>query len=172
MDYRGLGSSEGQPTIENLQSDTAALIDLAAAANKKIVMHGLSMGSVLAARAASDSRVSSLVPEGGITTPDQFIDATMPGWLKLFVHVNKSPEIAEIDNLTSVRCFERPLLVMAESNDAETPPVLSQRLHDVSPSSHKHLLHVTGADHRTTMTFPQAVVAYQHFLAQDVLASP
>ena len=172
MDYRGLGASEGEASLDNLQADTAELIDLAASLHKKIVVQGLSMGSVLAVRGAQAPWVSGLVLEGGITSIPQVVDATMPEWAKLFLHVNIAPELSSIDNLETLQKYDRPLLVMVGLDDNETPPVLSKRLYAVASSSHKCLLEVPKAEHRTTMNFDQAIQSYRHFLEYDILAEP
>lgn len=165
LDYRGLGASEGQPSLETLQSDTFDLLALASRERKPIVLHGLSMGSLLAGRMARDPRVAALVLEGAIPTISDVAQATTPGWLRPLVEVKVDSQLAAYDNLASISSFDRPLLLLVGSNDTDTPPVLSRRLYEAAKSPSKKLVEVPDRAHDNAMTSNDAITAYRVLLA-------
>jgi len=165
LDYRGLGASDGQPSLETLQSDAVDLLELAGRARKPIILHGLSMGSLLAGRVGQDPRVAALVLEGGITSVRQVAEVTTPGWLRAVVGFEIDPRLAAFDNLSLLARYERPLLVLVGSRDEDTPPVLSQRLYDAARSPGKRLVIALDKTHRDAMTSDVAIAAYRALLA-------
>lgn len=168
MDYRGQGASEGQPSFENLLADAAELLAVADRLNKTVVVHGLSMGSLLATRTAQSARVSGLVLEGPITTVPQVVEATTPGWLRTVLTIDIEPTLAAIDNTPLVAGFDRPLLILVGQKDSDTPPVLSERLYRAAVSGHKDLLLVPKAEHGDVMTHDAALAVYRRFLVDVV----
>ena len=149
-----------------MQSDAIDLLHQADRLQKPVVVHGLSMGSILAVRTAQDPKVAGLVLEGAITSVPQVVDATVPGWLRAFLPITIDPDLAALDNIPLVTRFDRPLLILVGKDDDETPPVLSERLYVAATGTHKSLLEVPKARHADTMTFDAAVQAYRHFLDQ------
>ncbi len=165
LDYRGQGSSEGQPSVDALQSDVADLLALAARERKPVILHGLSMGSLLAGRAAKNPHVVALVLEGGISTMSQVAEVTTPEWLRTLISVKFDPQLAAFDNLALLAAYERPLPLLVGSRDTDTPPIVSQRLYDAASSSSKMLVVAPDKTHDDTMTSDEAIGAYRRLLA-------
>ena len=62
LDHRGIGSSEGSPTMENLLSDGIATYNYVLEnTDKKVILHGLSLGSFIAGKIAQHENVAGLI---------------------------------------------------------------------------------------------------------------
>lgn len=61
MNYRGFGGSTGKPTEQNLHSDAAALYEKVRASHSDIAVMGVSLGTGVAIKLASEKEVSRLV---------------------------------------------------------------------------------------------------------------
>lgn len=165
MDYRGQGVSDGSPSIETLLADAMDLLALADRLGKPVVVHGLSMGSVLAVRTARDRRVSGLALEGALTNVPQVVEATTPDWLRAIVTIDVAYHLVDLDNIPMVADFDRPILLLAGQDDGETPPILSERLYRAATSAHKALVMVPEAGHPDAMLRDAALGPYRAFLA-------
>ena len=57
LDHRGTGSSEGIPNMKNLFSDGLETFDYVKAnSDKKIIIHGMSLGSFIAGNIATNKK--------------------------------------------------------------------------------------------------------------------
>ena len=101
--------------------------------DNSIVVHGLSLGSILAIDLAANEKVSHLVLEGSVTNVNDWMDEvfvneakysygipTLLGYvIKPFVNVKPSKELLEIDNVSSLNKHEGNLLMLS-AEDSNT----------------------------------------------------
>ena len=85
--------------------------------------------------------------------------------MRALVDIKVAPELAAFDNLAALNEFEKPLLVLVGSRDAETPPALSTRLFDAAKTTRKKLVAAEGKGHLDAMTADESVAAYREFFA-------
>jgi hypothetical protein len=165
VDHRGYGMSQGRPTVAALETDSLAAFDYLAALpgidRARIIVHGQSLGSFTAGHVAAHRRTAGVVLESTITSAEQ--------WAAMMIG-----EGATIDealrgrgNLRYMPRIEEPLLLLVGADDRVTPAVLSQALFDASPlaAGRKILAIVPGAGHNDALAKPEALAAYQRFLA-------
>jgi fermentation-respiration switch protein FrsA (DUF1100 family) len=165
VDHRGYGMSQGHPTVAALESDSLAVYDYLAALpgidRARIIVHGQSLGSFTAGHVAAHRPTAGVVLESTITSAEQWA-AMMMG------------EGATIDealrgrgNLRYMPRIEEPLLLLVGADDRVTPAAFSQALFDASPlpTGRKTLSIVPGAGHNDALARPEALAAYQRFLA-------
>jgi uncharacterized protein len=165
VDHRGYGMSEGRPTVAALESDSLAAFDYLAALpgvdRARIIVHGQSLGSFTAGHIAARRPTAGVVLESTITSAEQWA-AMMMG---------EGATIADAlrgrGNLRYMRRIEEPLLLLVGADDRVTPASFSQTLFDASllPAGRKMLAVVPGAGHNDALARPDALAAYQRFLA-------
>jgi esterase/lipase len=161
MDYRGLGASDGIPSIETLKKDAISTYNFIQQYDKKVILHGVSMGSLLAANiAASDNNIHALVLEAAITDVESLVKGMAPPWKTVEV----DPELKGISNEEYIAQYEGPLLFIVGEDDSVTPAASTRKLFDTSPSIQKSFMVVSGASHVNSMTFDQAFNEYTSFI--------
>ncbi|NRA61738.1 MAG: alpha/beta hydrolase [Psychrobium sp.] len=171
FDYRGTGVSEKTSilSIADLKLDALNVFDYAQGSfgNKlPTVIHGLSMGSLIASYVANERPADGLILDGAINSVPKLVDHLVPTWSKLFYTVNVSQELASINNVDLVKQYNKPLLFLIGEEDETTPVAFSQELYDVSSSAQKTLLIIPETGHAKTMKQEQAIAAYQLFIAK------
>jgi len=170
VDHRGYGNSEGTPTVENLKRDALSVYDYSAnlvdLENAPIILHGHSLGSVIAGYVASERPVDALVLEGSITNVQQMTSQRIPWFVKPFVELNFSDELARVDNLKVVESFTAPLLIITGEDDKQTPPVLAETLYHHALSKQKQLYIVKGKHHGNALTGDKLQLHYQRLVKQ------
>jgi fermentation-respiration switch protein FrsA (DUF1100 family) len=144
VDHRGYGNSEGTPTIENLKRDALSVYDYV----------------------ASERPADALVLEGSITNVKQMTSHRMPWFVKPFVEVNFSGELARVDNLKVVESFTAPLLIITGEDDTQTPPALAETLYQHALSKQKQLYIVKGKHHGNALTGDKLQLHYQRLVMQ------
>lgn len=170
IDYQGMGASEKADhiEIENLKQDALQVFDYAKDVfpqDLPTVVHGLSMGSLIATYVATERDVSGLVLEGAINGVPDLVDNMVPLWSKLFTNINLHPELAEIDNGILLEQYQGPLLLIVGEKDRTTPVKFTEQLYRLSPSDNKSMYVVPEADHGTTMKKPGTIKRYRDFVA-------
>ena len=169
-DHRGYGQSSGTPKISDMEGDSAAMFDFVTAlpdrAPGPIVLHGHSLGSFIAGHLAATRATGGVVPEGSVTTAEEWVDVGTPGIAKPFVKVRIAEGLEGRGNLANMARIEEPLLLLVGEKDGTTPPRLSKGLYEASPlpPGRKTLLIVKGARHDNALTKAEAVAAYRRFL--------
>ena len=170
VDHRGYGNSEGTPTIENLKRDALSVYDYVATRtdlkNTPTILHGHSLGSMIAGYVASERPADALVLEGSITNVKQMTSQRMPWFVKPFVEVNFSDELARVDNLKVVESFTAPLLIITGEDDTQTPPDLAETLYQHAISKQKQLYIVKGKHHGNALTGDELKLHYQRLVMQ------
>lgn len=164
FDYRGLGASDGIPTYDAIQSDAFDVLSYVSRLNKKVIVHGVSMGSLIAAKLSQDPRVDGMVLEGAISTAPELIHNMTPWWSTPFVKVELDGTLQHTSNFPAISAYKKSLLLLIGDRDTTTPVQFSKALYAASPSSRKSLTIVLGGQHGNVMKFDQSGAAYQTFL--------
>ena len=169
FDYQGMGVSDKNEklSITSLRNDALQVFDFSKndlPANLPIVIHGLSMGSVVASYVASSKETDALILDGAITTVSRIADNLMSAWSKPFYSITLSPELEEINNVDFLKKYRKPLLLLVGENDSTTPAKDSEELYNISPSKLKFLSIITNTEHAQTMKKGETIKAYQDFI--------
>jgi uncharacterized protein len=165
VDHRGYGMSQGRPTVAALESDGLAAFDYLASLpgidRARIVVHGQSLGSFTAGHVAAHRPTAGVVLESSITSAEQWAAAM----------IGEGAAIGEAlrnrGNLRYMPRIEERLLLLVGADDRVTPASFSQALFDASPlpAGRRILAIVPGAGHNDALSRPEALGAYQRFLA-------
>ena len=166
FDYRGYGRSQGEPSIDNMKSDALRIFDLINAQNPgKVIVHGQSLGSFMAAYVAQKRPALGLVLESTATNAKDWANANIPWYARPFVRLEMSPALREIDNAEATSNFTNAVLVMVGDQDKVTPPNLGKKVFDSIPTSHKKMLTIKGVGHNGVLTHPNTTQTYCDFIA-------
>jgi alpha/beta superfamily hydrolase len=173
FDYRGVGVSDKKQklSLNHLQTDALRVFDFsknALPSNLPMTIHGLSMGSLIAAYVANNKEIEALTLDGAIYNVPQLVDNLIPTWSKPFYSITLSPELAEINNVDSIKTYNKPLLLLIGENDSITPIENSQALYNISTSKVKTLAIIPDTKHGETLKKDKAIEAYQAFIEQLV----
>ena len=167
MDRRGLGASEGQPRIKNIITDAQQQLDYLQQQYQpeKVILHGYSLGSFIAADLARNNKIDALVLHGSATNADDWVDEKTPWYMAPFMSLEMPEDFRKADNKQVVaKYYQGPLLVIAAENDEEVPPELSEKLFSASHSANKQLIMVPDADHGSMLENANTMNRYQAFL--------
>jgi len=153
FDYRGYGRSSGAPSVATMQADALRIFDHVNARQPGgVVVHGMSLGSFMAAHvAARRPAARALVLEATATTVQDWTDANLPWYARLFLKVEVGDSLKAVDNVAAVRGYHGRSLVLAGENDTVTPPALGRRVFDALPGTDKQWLVAPGAGHNTIL---------------------
>jgi uncharacterized protein len=167
FDRRGVGASTGHATIANLSSDAKRQAHYLKQTIKptKLIVHGYSLGSFVAAELVKSVSVEALVLQGTATNVDDWLDARMPWYSKLFVTLEVDEAFKAVDNETILaQQYQGPLLIIAGAQDQQAPAQLAAKLFASSRSSNKQLMMVKQANHGNMLDKPEQMQLYQAFL--------
>lgn len=168
FDYRGFGRSDSDGKAHGLteiEGDTLAIYDDARKkVPGKLVVHGHSFGSFVAAKLASLRPIDTLVLEGTGTTARAYGDNFVPWFAKPFISVHLDSELTAIDNRAALSLFKGDLLILNGTNDVQTPAPTARELFLSLGKSNKRFLEVPDAGHMNAMSKPQAIAAYRELL--------
>jgi pimeloyl-ACP methyl ester carboxylesterase len=168
FDRRGTGASNGEATIANLITDANQQFDFIEQQllPEKIIIHGFSLGSFIAGQVVKEKTPEALVLQGSATNVDEWIDARMSWYSKLFISIDVEPAFYQVDNKrVLIEDYTNPLLIIAGEDDEQAPVVLSRRLFEVSQSVNKQLMIVENASHSNMLAEAKEITLYQKFLA-------
>jgi pimeloyl-ACP methyl ester carboxylesterase len=166
VDRRGLGASSGKPSIENLMADAQLQLDYLHQhyQPKKVILHGYSLGSFIAAQLAKNNQVNGLVMHGSATNVDDWADEKTP-WYMPFMTLEMSENFRKADNARVVaQDYLGPLLVIGAEDDEEVPVELSEKLFAASQSKIKTLVIVPNANHQDMLKDDNTIKAYRTFI--------
>ena len=141
FDYRGYGRSQGSPDEEGTYTDARAawdyLVDTRGEASSRILIHGRSLGTAIAAWLAVDRDPAGLILESGFTSvPDvasRMYRFVPTAWLCRFRY-------ATVDYVAKAAC---PVLVLHSPDDEMLPFDQSQGLYAAAPEP-KRFVELTG----------------------------
>ena len=167
MDRRGIGASEGKPKIQNIISDAQQQLDYLQQhfQPEKIILHGYSLGSFIAADLAKNNQIDALVLHGSATNADDWVDEKTPWYMAPFMTLEIPQDFRNIDNKQVVaQLYSGPLLVIAGENDEEVPPALSEKLFAASKSANKQFIMVPKVGHQGMLEDVTTMQQYQAFI--------
>ncbi len=151
IDYRGYGQSSGEPSVEGVKYDAKAAYSFAADHTEqngtKLLIHGHSMGSLLAAYLAETREAAGYILESPITNADDLTSNIVPRLLRPFIGFEFPEVVKEEDNLKRVAGIEIPLLLIGGEDDEVTPISMAEKLYEKSASPDKELVKVNGGGH-------------------------
>ena len=171
VDYRSYGGSDAGPmSTEAFLQDGLTLYDSLAARSdigaERLIVHGHSMGSLIAGHVASNRPTAGVVLESSATTTQAFADRQIPWYGRPFVRVNVAPELREQGNLRLMERIDEPLLILVGQKDRDTPPSFSRQLYEASlPQNRRRLIIIPDAGHSDLFSRPATIEAYREFLA-------
>jgi pimeloyl-ACP methyl ester carboxylesterase len=169
LDYRGYGGSAGQPDIDALMDDAqAGLAFLRRRGAPKVVVHGMSMGSFVAAELATRAPVDGLVLESTATSVREWAERQVPWYGKWFVRIDLPPALEAQSNTRRLEHYAGPLLLLAGGQDAKTPPAMARELLRDSASACRELSEIRTARHGEALRVAPAQDAYRRLLARAV----
>ena len=166
LDHRGLGASEGKATLENLSQDGLDIFDyVKSKTDKKIILHGLSLGSFIAGNTAMNRPITALILEGSATTAADWVDELVPWYAKIFTRISIDEKFNIAGNENVVKSYHKPLFILVGENDEVTPVSLNQKLYDLSVSSDKHIFIAEGSAHGNAIKNTAAKSAIKSFIS-------
>ena len=167
FDYRGYGRSQGDPDTQNLQRDALAIYDQVRANTKgRLIVHGHSLGSFIAAYVSSQRKLDGLVLESTATNALDMVNASLPWYIKSFTNVAISEPLKKIDNTASIQQHQGKSLVLVGELDKVTPPSLGERVYAAIPTSNKRFVVSAGGKHNSLLKTTEARLAYCQFVTQ------
>jgi pimeloyl-ACP methyl ester carboxylesterase len=167
FDRRGVGASSGQANINNMISDANDAYDFIKReiAPDRIIIHGYSLGSFIAAELAKQKSIDALVLQGAATNVDEWVASRLPWYAGPFFTVDIDPAFEVADNKTIVaQNYSKPLLVIAAEDDEQVPAELSRQLYKASQSENKSLIMVENSGHGEMFDRPGTLEGYLKFL--------
>jgi pimeloyl-ACP methyl ester carboxylesterase len=168
FDYRGYGRSNGTPTIENMQADALAIYDsVRKTSTGKLIVHGMSLGSFMAAYVAQHRALDGLILEATATNVSDWAYANTPWYAKSFVSFDIDQALKPIDNIKAARSHQSPALVIVGEKDKTTPQELGIKVYQAFPNSNKRLIVVPNAGHGGLLSSPETMPNYCQFLSQN-----
>lgn len=167
FDYRGYGRSSGTPGVQTLAADALRVYDhVAARAPGGVVVHGQSLGSFMAAHIAQKRPdLRGLVLEATATNVQDWVDANVPWYVRLFSTVTVAGDLRAIDNVAAVSGYQGGALVLAGGRDRVTPPVLARRVFEALPGSSKRWLLTDDAGHNDIFGHRAVMPTYCSFVS-------
>ena len=170
FDYRGFGRSDAPDnaiSLADLERDTLALYDhVRKTTPGKLVVHGHSFGSFIAAKLAGLRPLDALVLEGTGTSAQAYSDNLVPWFAKPFITVKLDQELLAIDNRVALRDFKGPLMIINGTNDNQTPIGTARELFISLNKSNKRFEEAHNAGHMNSMSKPETVKAYGEFISE------
>ncbi|GGP70519.1 hypothetical protein GCM10009347_39520 [Shewanella algicola] len=169
MDRRGIGASEGKPRINNIILDAQQQLDYVQQQYQpgKIILHGYSLGSFIAAELARNNKIDALVLHGSATNADDWVDEKTPWYMAPFMTLEMPEGFRKTDNKQVVaQYYQGPLLVIAGEDDEEVPPALSEKLFAASKSANKQFIMVPKVGHQGMLEEATTMQQYQTFITE------
>lgn len=166
-DHRGSGRSSGNPDVDSLRRDALAIYDQSRTqVSGKLIVHGQSLGSFIAAYLAQQRPLDGLVLETTGTTIQELGESQIPWFAKPFARVEVAPALQAINNPLAVSQFKAPALVLAGEKDLTTPPGLSEKVFQALPAKSKRYYLSPNAGHNGMLARKDVQEVYCDYLQQ------
>jgi hypothetical protein len=165
FDYRGYGRSSGEPSVATMAADALRAFDrVSAGAPGRVIVHGQSLGSFMAAHVARQRpQACALVLEATSTTVQDWAAANVPWYARPFLRVEVAESLRGVDNVAAVTGYRGASLVLAGDGDKITPLPLAQKVYAALPGA-KQWLVAQGAGHNTIFGHKDVMPAYCSFV--------
>ncbi|MBC3874699.1 alpha/beta hydrolase [Undibacterium flavidum] len=166
-DYRGYGRTVGEPTMDNLKRDALKIYDdLKSKSSKKLVIHGYSLGSFIAAHIAQQRQVDGIILEATGSSFMALLDAKVPAFAKPFFHFEAADSLRVIKVDRDMARYHGKALVIAGEKDDQTPPALGRLVFDAIPGSEKHFIVAPNVGHSGLLRNEDVRKTYCEFITQ------
>ena len=170
FDYRGSGQSAGVPTFALLCADAAAIYDYLLnelhIPKERLVVHGFSLGSLVAGDLATRRPLTALVLDGTGSTPEEYVKYATPWYGKPFVRAEYDPSVQGLGNVAAMRAHQGPLLILSGKADRQAHWKMSRSLFEMAVSPNKQFVLDPKAAHGEVMITADAQAAYLMLLKQ------
>jgi fermentation-respiration switch protein FrsA (DUF1100 family) len=145
IDYRGYGASSGRPSEKGFYRDAEATVryfdERLKGAEGPVIFWGRSIGSPVAAYAATISAPDALVLESPMPNVRTLLRTNPVMWLLSFLSSYRFP------TSRFLRRYSGALLVIHGDRDSIVPFTAGRRVFDDAPTSRKTFVAISGADH-------------------------
>lgn len=173
VDYRGYGASDaGPPSAAAMLEDGVRVFDhvraMSGLESTRLIVHGHSMGSLIAAHVAASRPVAAVVLESAAPTLDAYVANQIPWYATPFVRVRVAPALRAHASLHLMSSIRAPLLLLVGARDQDTPPRFSRTLYEVAMHTppRKVLVEVPDAGHSDVLDYATSLDAYRSLLRQ------
>lgn len=168
FDYRGYGLSSGEPSVEGIQTDARAMIDVAQNLSEEyqtpLYVHGHSMGSFLSTYTTERKDLDGYILESPISEVGSWTKKVVPWLLMPFVRFDIDPDIDSQNNLNRVTSINTPLLIIGGTEDNITPYEMAEELYEASASPQKDLVPIEGGNHNDLPYFDAYSKSIKEFI--------
>lgn len=151
IDYRGYGQSTGEPTVDGVKRDAESAYDFASDYSERtetdLLIHGHSMGSLLATYLVNEFEATGYILESPITNAEDLTRNIVPRFLRPFIRFDIPEAVREQNNIQRVQHIEIPLLLLGGENDNVTPFFMAEKLYEKSASEQKELVQIPAGGH-------------------------
>lgn len=168
FDYRGYGRSSGTPTAATMAADAVRLFDhVSASYPGGVIVHGHSLGSFMAVQVAHDRPgARGVVLEATSTTVQDWVDANVPWYMRLFLKVEVAESLRGIDNVAMAARYAGAALVLAGGQDNVTPASHGRKVFAAFPGAANAFYLAPKAGHDGILGEDGVSALYCDFLGQ------
>lgn len=146
IDYRGFGLSSGVASFSNMKVDAEQAL-ASISSDQKVVLYGLSLGSVMALDVADKQNVKGVILEGGITTLDEMVTVVKErNNFGSMVEVDLEKSI-QFDNLAVLKGLNKPVLVIHGKLDENIPHRMGEELYKAASHPWKEFVSFENGHH-------------------------
>ncbi|MGF1508174.1 MAG: alpha/beta hydrolase [Myxococcota bacterium] len=175
FDYRGYGASTGNPSVEGLKRDALSVLSYARrdrrVDDRRVVVHGHSLGSFVALYAAEKRNVAGVVLENPVSNVEALLDGLVPWYLRPLVRFDIDPALKADDNVNRASHLDRPLLVFSGTEDPVAPDHMAETIYRAATPGRARWVSIDGGGHNDLPYAPEFVAAYREALA-SMLGAP
>ncbi len=169
VDYQGMGASSKaeQIKVANLKSDALLVYDYAEEIFPQrlpTVIHGLSMGTLMATYIASERQIDGLVLDGALNDLPSVVTNMMPGWSRPFTSLKIHPDLANMSNVQAVKSYDGPLLLLVGEKDRVTPVAFVEQVYQAAPGENKAMYIIPEQTHFHGMKQEATIRRYREFV--------
>lgn len=151
FDYRGYGQSSGRPSVDGLKHDAQAAYQYITTQKQihpdQLIIHGHSMGSMLALWLANQNPAAGVVLESPVTDVKDLTDRLVPFFLKPFISFKLDEELLQVSNREEIKKLEKPVLIITGEDDQVTPKEMAEDLYKKAVVSRKNLYIIEDGGH-------------------------
>ncbi|MDB5094010.1 MAG: hypothetical protein JWO85_2111 [Candidatus Eremiobacteraeota bacterium] len=170
-DYRGYGFSFGIPGVHLMQEDAVRIVETVAkdAGPRGVVVYGFSLGTAVAAYAASQTTVAGVILAAPLASAQEEMPVALLGSgvsANVAANVTPAPDAVAAFAVTDfVGRFQAPLLVLHGTADTDVPIAQGREVYASSTSPRKLFVEAPGLTHDQIVNAPDSRAAVKAFVA-------
>ena len=151
FNYRGYGNNDGEPSIEGIKEDGMAAYQFLTQEQgikpENVVLHGHSLGTMVATHIAANQPAAGLVMESPVTDAPDMIDKLVPWFISVFVRFELDDALKKDCNFERIENVKIPLLFAVGEKDNITPPEMARELYQKAIVEEKELSVLKNGGH-------------------------